>query len=93
MSAGVPAATASRWYFSGSCRNSRESDRISPSGPAKYVSAVAPIPAAFQCWSAVIMRLTFEIGSGSAITPSVLPGAPIGDTNHAMGMPPDAWNG
>jgi hypothetical protein len=50
------------------------------------------MPAALQCWSAVMMRLTFEIGSGSASTPSVLPGEPIGDTSHAMGMPPAAWN-
>jgi hypothetical protein len=34
-----------------------------------------------------MIRLTFEIGSGSAITPAALPPTSIGDTSHAMGIP------
>src|SRR6201998_348222 len=93
MSGGVPAATASRWYFLGSSKNNRESERIKLSGPVKYVSAVSPMPAAFQRLSAVMIRLTFEIGNGSASTPSVLPAELIGDTSHAMGAPSAGWKG
>ncbi|CAG7023130.1 hypothetical protein PICSAR16_04409 [Mycobacterium avium subsp. paratuberculosis] len=49
------------------------------------------MPAALHCLSAVMIRFTFAIGSGSASTPAALPGAPIGATNHAVGWPSCGW--
>ena len=85
MSGGVPASMTRCRYFSGSSMNSRESDRIRKSGPARTVSPVSPMPASAQRLSKVMILLILVIGNCRARTPSGLPLDGTGATIQAVG--------